>query len=173
MEPSTLALPVLINGVRALATAYDGYEKGKFLKSDQAVRGEIRRRTDMMRGHLERIQSRAHQQGDRKLRNECEDVLVTLQGVSDDAQMAVTGSPTSIHDGAGKLSRKGQKKIVEHDLKTLNMMVDCTRLINAILSPGEVEIEGEISMNMVHDKIARARNHFLERNMYIDGLVKR
>ena len=44
MEPSTLALPVLINGVRALATAYDGYEKGKFLKSDQAVRGEIRRR---------------------------------------------------------------------------------------------------------------------------------
>ena len=46
MEPSTLALPVLINGVRALATAYDGYEKGKFLKSDQAVRGEIRRRTD-------------------------------------------------------------------------------------------------------------------------------
>ena len=94
MEPSTLALPVLINGVRALATAYDGYEKGKFLKSDQAVRGEIRRRTDMMRGHLERIQSRAHQEGDRKLRNECEEVLVTLQGVSDDAQMAVTGSPT-------------------------------------------------------------------------------
>ena len=127
----------------------------------------------MMRGHLERIQSRAHQDGDRALRNECEEVLVTLQGISDDAQMAVTGSPTSIHDGAGKLSRKGQKKIVEHDLKTLNMMVDCTRLINAILSPGEVDIEGEISINMIHDKLARVRNHFLERNMYIDGLVKR
>ncbi len=127
MEPTTLALPVLINGVRALATAYDGYEKGKFLKSDKAVRQEIRRRTDMMRGHLERVQSRAHQDGNRVLRNECEQVLISLQGISDDAQMAVTGSPTSIHDGAGKLSRKGQKKIVEHDLKTLNMLVDCTR----------------------------------------------
>ena len=125
----------------------------------------------MMRDHLERIQSRAHQETANYGMNVKS--LITLQGVSDDAQMAVTGSPTSIHDGAGKLSRKGQKKIVEHDLKTLNMMVDCTRLINAILSPGEVEIEGEISMNMVHDKIARARNHFLERNMYIDGLVKR
>ena len=155
MEPTTLALPVLINGVRALATAYDGYEKGKFLKSDKAVRQEIRRRTDMMRGHLERIQLRAHQNSDRTLRNECEEVLITLQGISDDAQMAVTGSPTAIHDGAGKLSRKGQKKIVEHDLKTLNMLVDCTRLINAILSPGEVEIEGEISMTMVQDKLAR------------------
>jgi hypothetical protein len=173
VEPTSLALPVLINGVRALASAYDGYEKGKFMKSDQAVRQEISRRTEMMRGHLERIQTRAHRDGDRALRNECEQILITLQGVSDDAQMAVTGSPTSIHDGAGKLSRKGQKKIVEHDLKTLNILVDCTRLVNAILSPGEVDIEGDISINMVHDKIARARNHFLERNMYIDGLVKR
>ena len=82
MEPTTLALPVLINGVRALATAYDGYEKGKFLKSDQAVRKEISRRTEMMRGHLERIQTRAHRDGDRALRNECEQILITSSNIT-------------------------------------------------------------------------------------------
>ena len=126
MEPSTLALPVLINGVKALASAYDGYEKGRFMKSDQAVREEIRRRADMMRSHIERIMERHHRDGNREQRD-------------------------------------------EHDLKTLNLLVDTTRMLNLILS-GDEEAP---SMAEIHDRIGRARNHFRERNMYIDGLEKR
>lgn len=169
MEPSTLALPVLINGVKALASAYDGYEKGRFMKSDQAVREEIRRRADMIRSHIERIMERHHRDGNREQRDECNSTLTSVHGISEDATMAVTGSPNSIHDGVGKLSRKGRKRIVEHDLKTLNLLVDTTRMLNLILS----DDEEAPSMADVHDRIGRARNHFRERNMYIDGLEKR
>ena len=68
-----------------------------------------------------------------------------------------------------QLVRKGRKRIVEHDLKTLNLLVDTTRMLNLILSSDEEAP----SMAEIHDRIGRARNHFRERNMYIDGLEKR
>ena len=38
MDVSTSTLAAAVQGVRALISAYDGYEKGRFMKSDEAVR---------------------------------------------------------------------------------------------------------------------------------------
>ena len=48
MDVSTSTLVAAVQGVRALVSAYDGYEKGRFMKSDEAVRAEIQRRCEML-----------------------------------------------------------------------------------------------------------------------------
>ena len=52
---SSSALAATVQGVRALISAYDGYEKGRFMKSDEAVRAEIQRRCEMVARHAEKL----------------------------------------------------------------------------------------------------------------------
>ena len=176
MDATSLALPAAINGVRMLVTAFDGYDKGKFIKSDKAVCEEIRRRSSMLQDHFERIHAHSHKSGMRELRSSCDEIFATITGIGDDAQYSVTGSPRTIHVDVGKLSKKVQKKLVNHDLSTLNLLVEATRDANLLLeSLRTIGDEGELNTmaGLVHDRIGRARNHFRERNMDIDGLVKR
>ncbi|HJL60244.1 MAG TPA: hypothetical protein QF802_01295 [Candidatus Thalassarchaeaceae archaeon] len=176
MDPTSLALPAAINGVRLLVNAFDGYDKGKFIKSDKAVCEEIRRRSAMLQDHFERIHTHSHKNGLKDLRSSCDEIFASIQNIGNDAQYSVTGSPRTVHIDVGKLSKKAQKKLVNHDLTTLNLLVEATRdaneLLESLRTGGE---EGELTnmAGMVHDRIGRARNHFRERNMYIDGLVKR
>ena len=65
MEMSSSALAAAVQGVRALISAYDGYEKGRFMKSDEAVRAEIQRRCEMVARHAEKLQGDVHQAGHR------------------------------------------------------------------------------------------------------------
>ena len=176
MDPTALALTASVNSVRILVSAFDGYEKGKFIKSDKAVCEEIRRRSEMLQDHFERVHAHSHKNGLKELRGSCDEIFATIRNIGNDAQYSITGSPRTIHLDVGKLSKKAQKKLVNHDLTTLNLLVEATRDVNELLQSlrtnGE---EGELTnmAHMVHDRIGRARNHFLERNMYIDGLVKR
>ncbi|GEM_PF-221022 len=176
MDPTALALTASVNSVRILVSAFDGYEKGKFIKSDKAVCEEIRRRSEMLKDHFERVHAHSHKNGLKELRGSCDDIFTTIQSMSKDAQYSITGSPKTIHLDVGKLSKKAQKKLVNHDLSTLNLLVEATRDANELLESMRTDgTQGELTKKaqMVHDRIGRARNHFLERNMYIDGLVKR
>jgi len=176
VDPTSLALPAAINGVRLLVNAFDGYDKGKFIKSDKAVCEEIRRRSAMLQDHFERIHTHSHKNGLKDLRSSCDEIFASIQNIGNDAQYSVTGSPRTVHIDVGKLSKKAQKKLVNHDLTTLNLLVEATRDANELLESlrtGGEECELTNMAGMVHDRIGRARNHFRERNMYIDGLVKR
>ena len=68
MEVGTSAFAAAIHGVKALISAYDGYEKGRFMKSDEAVRAEIQRRCEMVARHAEKLQGDVHQAGYRDAR---------------------------------------------------------------------------------------------------------
>ena len=176
MDPTGLALPAAINGVRMLVSAFEGYDRGKFMKSDKAVCEEIRRRTDMLHGHIERIHADSHKKSMRELRSSCDEVFVTIQQMADDAQFSITGSPGTSHIEVGKLSKKAQKLLVTHDLSTLNLLVQASRDANELLESlrnREEEVDLAAKAGAMNDRIGRARNHFRERNMYIDGLVKR
>jgi hypothetical protein len=64
---------------------------------------------------------------------------------------------------------------VKHDAETLQSMVECTRLVNAIAEKF-FEAEEKILIGLLSEwnqSITRCRNRFLERNMFIDGLTKR
>ena len=73
MEVGTSAFAAAIHRVKALMSAYDGYEKGRFMKSDEAVRAEIQRRceiTNSCRGTHD-----VHQAGYRDSRTSLESLI--------------------------------------------------------------------------------------------------
>jgi len=176
MDPASLALPAAINGVRLIVSTYEGYERGRFMETDLAVREEIRRRTVMLGDHVNKVHTRAHREEMRKLRGAADQVMSTIQSLGDDSQYSITGTPKSKHEGTGRLSKKARKKLVDHDLRTLEMLVNSTRQANVLLESfgRDAEETDLIDLTDVLDaSVGRARNHFRERNMFIDGLVKR
>ena len=169
------AIATAIQAVRALVTVYDGYEKGRFMKSDEAVRSEIQRRCEMLIRHGEKLEQDAHRRGHRNSRMACAQAIETLQAFKREAQFSTTANHVSKHKGIGKLKSASVRKLVDHDSKSLQSLVEATRKANEVAS--EIasldETTGMEQISQWEQKINRARNHFLERNMFIDGLTQR
>ena len=154
---------------------YDGYDKGRFMKSDDALRAELGRRCEMLVRHAEKLQTDANNKKHRSARKTLSGIIDTLHIFQREIQFSVSGSNVSNHSGIGKLKSKSVKKLVKHDSETLHSMVECTRLVNAV-SEKYISSEEEIILGMISEwsqSITRSRNRFLERNMFIDGLTKR
>jgi hypothetical protein len=101
----------------------------------------------------------------------------TLVSLASDVQFAVSSLPASNHTSFAKLGRSQRRKLVNHDLYSLQMLVSVTNTCNDIFeamqdgSSDEDKIQAMVEA--AHDAVGRARNHLRERNMYIEGLVKR
>jgi hypothetical protein len=175
MDVSTSALAAAVQGVRAVVSAYEGYEKGRFMKSDEAVRAEIQRRCEMVVRHTEKIQADVHRSGNREARTMLESMLDSTNILRSEAQYSITSNHVSQHKGIGTLNSKSVRKLVKHDGEVLKALVDITTMANKLASgiddksPEEVIVE----ISEWQQKLNRTRNMYLERNMFIDGLTKR
>ena len=118
---------VAIHGVKALISAYDGYEKGRFMKSDEAVRAEIQRRCEMVARHAEKLQGDVHQAGYRDARTSLESLIESTHILRNEAQFSITSNHVSKHKGIGKLKTKAVRKLVNHDSEVLQALVETTR----------------------------------------------
>lgn len=175
MDVSSSALAASVQAVRALVSAYEGYEKGRFMKSDEAVRAEIQRRCEMVARHTEKIQTDVHRSGNREARNMLDAMLDSINILRNEAQFSITSNHVSKHAGIGTLNAKSVRKLVKHDGEVLQSLVDTTRMANE-LADGLPTMSPEEVVQMISDwqqKLNRTRNMYLERNMYIDGLTKR
>ncbi len=175
MDVSSSALLTAVQGVRALISAYDGYEKGRFMKSDEAVRAEIQRRCEMVARHAEKLQGDVHQAGHRNARTNLELMIESTHLLRNEAQFSITSNHVSQHKGIGKLKSKAVRKLVMHDSEVLQSLVETTRMANELANDLQ-GLDEEFLMSRIsdwHQKLTRTRNMYLERNMYIDGLVKR
>ena len=169
-----------IQAVRALlpqitSLVYDGYDKGRFMKSDDALRAELGRRCEMLARHAEKLQTDAHTAGYKSARKVLSSIIDTIQIFQREIQFSISGSNVSSHSGIGKLKSKAIKKLVKHDSETLQSMVDCTRLVNAVAEKF-VSVDEDVLIGLISEwnqSITRCRIRFLERNMFIDGLTKR
>ena len=169
-----------IQAVRALlpqitSLVYDGYDKGRFMKSDDALRAELGRRCEMLARHAEKLQTDAHTAEYKSARKVLSSIIDTLHIFQREIQFSISGSNVSSHSGIGKLKSQAIKKLVKHDSETLQPMVDCTRLVNAIAEKF-VSVDEDVLIGLISEwnqSITRCRNRFLERNMFIDGLTKR
>ena len=105
----------------------------------------------------------------------CAQAIETLQAFKREAQFSTTANHVSKHKCIGKLKSTSDRKLVNHDSASLQSLVDATRKANEVAS--EIasldESEGMENIAQWEQKINRARNHFLERNMFIDGLTQR
>tara|TARA_B100000131_G_C18106061_1_gene607866 strand:- start:1476 stop:1997 length:522 start_codon:yes stop_codon:yes gene_type:complete len=165
-----------ILAVKALFSAYSGYTKGKFTDSDRGVREEVRRRSTMLKNHLANIHTSAHDSRHRKARREADNVIEVCEQIQTDAQFSTSRTPHSTHDGIGKMNKKSIKKLIDHDLSTLQKLVKCANKVNEISdsqAKGVEEIEVVTGLKELAQMCTGTRNHFLERNMLIDGLTKR
>ncbi len=175
MGLSTATLATAIQAVKVVVSVYDGYEKGRFMKTDEAVRSEIQRRCEMLNRHAEKLERDCHEKGFRNARQSLGRIIESTQTSRRDAQFALSGTSLSSHSGIGKLKAKAVHKLVEHDSASLNSLVEATRMGNDFAESVSKSSEEEMLTlaSEWHHTINRARNHFLERNMYIDGLIKR
>ena len=170
-----------IQAIRSLlpqigSLVYDGYDKGRFMKSDDALRAELGRRCEMLARHAEKLQIDANNKKHKAARKTLSGIIDTLQMFQREIQFSVSGSNVSNHSGIGKLKSKSIKKLVKHDSETLQSMVECTRLVNAISEQYISTTDEEMALGLISEwsqSITRSRNRFLERNMFIDGLTKR
>ena len=118
-----------IQAVRALlpqitSLVYDGYDKGRFMKSDDALRAELGRRCEMLARHAEKLQTDAHTAEYKSARKVLSSIIDTLHIFQREIQFSISGSNVSSHSGIGKLKSKAIKKLVKHDSETLQSMVD-------------------------------------------------
>ena len=175
MDISTTTLATAVQGVRAIASAYDGYEKGRFMKSDEAIRAEIQRRCDMVARHAEKLQGDVHALGFRSARSSLESMIEAVHMLRSEAQFSIISNHVSKHPGVGKLNAKAVRKLVTHDGEVLNALVSTTRAANELAKAMSGLEESEVITLITdwHQQMTRTRNMYLERNMYIDGLTKR
>ena len=92
-----------------------------------------------------------------------------------EAQFSIASNHVSEHKGIGKLKSKAVRKLVTHDGEVLKSLVETTRMANELANDLQGLDEASV-MSRISDwqqKLTRTRNMYLERNMYIDGLVKR
>ncbi len=175
MDFSTTTLATAVQGVRAIASAYDGYEKGRFMKSDEAVRSEIQRRCEMVGRHAEKLQGDVHALGFKSARSSLESMIEAVHLLRSEAQFSITSNHVSKHPGVGVLNAKAVRKLVKHDGEVLQCLVATTRTANE-LAEGMLGLDEAGVMALIadwHQQLTRTRNMYLERNMYIDGLTKR
>lgn len=167
----TLALEAL----KTIVNAYSGYEKGKFMNSDEAIRSEIQRRCEMITRHAEKIQEEVHIDGHRAARTMLEHLIESLSMFRSEAQFSISSNSVSQHSAIGKLKNKAIRKLVTHDHEVLQGLVEATRMANELVDqrPGLDQGQVEIEISNWHQKVTRVRNMYLERNMFIDGLTKR
>ena len=175
MGISTATLATAVQAVKMVVSVYDGYEKGRFMKTDEAVRSEIQRRCEMLNRHAQKLEQDSHEKGFRDARRSLSRTIESIQAYRRDAQFALSGTSLSSHSGIGKLKAKAVRKLVEHDSASLNSLVEATRMGNDLAQSVSQSSEEEMQtmVSEWHHTINRARNHFLERNMFIDGLIKR
>lgn len=175
MDISTSAFAASLQGLRALISAYDGYEKGRFMKSDEAVRSEIQRRCEMISRHAEKLQGDVHRLGYRDARSNLESLIESTHILRNETQFSIASNHVSQHKAIGKLKSKSVRKLVNHDSEVLQSLVEATRMANELADEMSDLDEETINHRISewHQKFTRTRNMYLERNMYIDGLTRR
>jgi len=170
------SLEVTFAAVKKIFSAYSGYQKNKLAESDQALREEVRRRSRMVREHVESSHKVAHRKRLTDLRVALNDVLEACDAFEDDAKFSTSHTPSSGHSASSDINRKTLKRLVQHDLDTLRRLLEATRGANQLMDDLGQDGE-ETELNKQAHELGRmmnsARNHFRERNMLLDGYAKK
>ena len=169
-------ISAVITATRLIFTAYSGYQKGKLANSDQALREEVRRRCEAVRGQITPLYSQAHRNKQRNLRNSLQDIMDVCDQFIADARYSISHTPDSSHGAAVKLNKKSLKLLIEHDFDTLDRLVKCEEQIKVIaIDLGSAANEGDLCTLTSTTRVilTESRHHFAQRNMIIDGYVRK
>ena len=168
------ALSVAITATRVIFAAYTGYQKGKLANSDQGLREEVRRRAVGVKNQLHPLYKKVHRNKLRELRSDIQEVMDICDEFADSAKYSISHTPNSKHDAAVQLKKKSLKLLVEHDFNTLDKLVNCEKNISTLV--GDIGSEESLMIERVSEirtMLIDSKNYFTQRNMIIDGYVKK
>ena len=169
-------LSVAITATKMMFAAYSGYQKGKLANSDQGLREEVRRRAEAVKEMLHPLHKNAHRKKLRSLRSEIQEVMDLCDEFASSAKYSISHTPNSQHDAAVQLKKKSLKILVEHDFNTLDKLVNCEKFISEMTqkinnSSDENTLIQEIGE--IRTMLIESKNYFTQRNMIIDGYIKK
>ncbi|MDA8623550.1 hypothetical protein N9L38_04685 [Candidatus Poseidoniales archaeon] len=171
MDPTTLAIPAAVNGMKVLISAYDGYEQSRVRVTDRAVREDVRRRVNHLHHQVERWLFRSYANNEKYEMDRIQSILHNLQSFAEDAQYAVAGESRPKHDGIRRMNRSLHNKLIRHDRETITMLEHASQHLGATLAT-HVDTR-RTDLDIIDGVISKAKRHFLERNMLLDGMRSR
>ena len=169
-------LSVAITATRMMFAAYSGYQKGKLANSDQGLREEVRRRAEGVKDLLHPLYNKAHRNKLRNLRSEIQEVMDICDEFADSAKYSISHTPNSKHDAAVQLKKKSLKILVEHDFNTLEKLVNCEKYISELSQEVNSNVNEDVlipHIGKIRTMLIAGKNYFTQRNMIIDGYVKK
>ena len=168
MEPTSLAIPAAVNGMKVLISAYEGYEQTRVRRTDRAVREDVRRRIHQVHRQVERWMIRAFANGEHHGMHRIRYILHNLGLFAEDAQLAIAGENRPKQYELRRLTRKVQTKLIEHDRETIAMLEHASQHLNATMA-AYMETRS-IDLDIIDGVLDKARRHFAERNRLLIDL---
>jgi len=168
------SISAVITATRLLFTAYNGYQKGKMTKSDEALRNEVRSRSENIRSQIDLLYSKAHKNKQRKLRGSFQDIIDLCDEFISDARYGLSHTSNSKHDAAVKMNKKSLKVLIGHDFNTLDKLEKCKEKIEHLIK----EIESKSTESELYDKsteirsmLSESKHHFSQRKLIMYGYL--
>ena len=170
MEPTSIAIPAAVNGMKVLISAYEGYEQTRVRRTDRAVREDVRRRIHQVHRQVERWMIRAYANGEKYEMNRIQYILHNLVYSQKMHSSLLPVKPTKKQYGIRRMTRKVHKKLIEHDRETIAMLEHASQHLNATMA-AYVETRN-IDLDIIDGVLDKARRHFAERNRLLDRPTK-
>lgn len=167
-EPTLGSISLLLTSLKKVFGAYSAYQSGHFLETDQGLRTEILRRVTMLQNHLNNFEGQALDARKADLIQSIQRVRLNITGFEQSVRMGISGTSTSSHPQAQKVSKKVVQKLIKLDYLILEKLVICMNTLNtaqdALLNtPDEVPT----FVQELTQSLTSARNRYQERNSYI------
>ena len=168
------SISAAITATRLLFTAYNGYQKEKISKSDEALRDEVRTRTEKIRSQIDILYSKAHRNKQRKLRTSLQDIIDLCDQFISDVRYSLSHSSGSKHEVAVKMNKKSLKILIEHDFNTLNKLEKCKEKIETITKQIENDAsESELYLITIETRkmLLESQHYFSQRKLIMYGYL--
>ncbi|RAH16310.1 MAG: hypothetical protein CMB56_000830 [Methanobacteriota archaeon] len=168
------SISAAISATRLLFTAYNGYQKGKLIDSDESLRTEVQGRIDRLRIQIDMLYTKAHRNKQRNLRSSLQDIIEICDQFTSDARFGLSHSTNSKHAAAAKMNKKSLKVLIEHDFNTLDKLEICKNHIENLTNLIETDSE-ESDLNTISREIrkilVKSKEYFSQRKLIMYGYL--
>ncbi len=168
------SISAAITATRLLFTAYNGYQKGKLINSDESLRTEVQGRIDRLRIQIDLLYTKAHRNKQRDLRSSLQDIIDLCDQFTSDARFGFSHSTNSKHAAAAKMNKKSLKVLIEHDFNTLDKLETCKNHIENLTNRIETDSE-ESELYLISKEtrimLAKSKDYFSQRKLIMYGYL--
>lgn len=170
-EPTIGSISLVVASLKKIYGSYSAYQAGHFMETDQGLRNEILRRVTMFHSHLNNFENQALNARQANLINTIQHIRTNVSTFEQSIRMGISGTSSSNHPQAEKVSKKTVKKLIKLDYIILEKLVKCMNKLNAAQDAlHNTPKKASTFTQELEQGIASVRNRYQERNSYVGEL---